>query len=235
MYILKHCPYRLRLNRIVRDIPSTYIVAGERRGNLRQLLESELRRRSIRCRDIRERECKGAPLTVAEAHVFVDEFRASNGTEFYISTENRERTCLYGHLRLRIRDDASEANSLYPSLAHCALIRELHTYGKLVAVDHANTGAEAQHVGVGTRLMRIAEGICVERFGLTKVAVISGVGARKYYEKLGYRLENTYMVKVLLAAPASEVSPNGADDGSDASDGGILGSAMRSIRGFFGN
>jgi len=30
-----------------------------------------------------------------------------------------------------------------------------------------------------------------------KMAVISGVGVREYYKKLGYHLEGTYMVKFL--------------------------------------
>ena len=33
--------------------------------------------------------------------------------------------------------------------------------------------------------------------GITKIAVISGVGVRDYYRHIGYRLENTYMVKKL--------------------------------------
>jgi ELP3 family radical SAM enzyme/protein acetyltransferase len=197
-YILVNVPYRLRLNRIVRDIPNTYITGGESRVNLRQLLDIQMKKEGLVCRDIRERECKGAPIQEGDAEMFIDEFRASHGTEFYVSIENRGRTQLYGHLRLRLRDDSS--GSILPALNGAALIRELHTYGKLVAVSHGNTGQETQHVGVGTRLMRKAEEIAVER-GFARAAVIAGVGVRGYYAKLGYELQETYMVKA-LAGPS---------------------------------
>jgi elongator complex protein 3 len=46
-------------------------------------------------------------------------------------------------------------------------------------------------------LMEEAERIALEEHESTKVAVISGVGTRHYYRKLGYELENTYMVKYI--------------------------------------
>jgi len=193
LFIMQQCPYRIRLNRVVRDIPTSYIVGGEKRVNLRQLLEAEMKKKGIVCKDIRERECKGAPLERSEASLFIDEFRASHGTEFYISIETSDRSQLYGHLRLRLRDDAS--GGIVPALHGAALIRELHTYGKLVSVAGANTGAgESQHAGIGSQLMETAERISRER-GFTKTAVIAGVGVRRYYAKLGYALEDTYMVK----------------------------------------
>lgn len=46
-------------------------------------------------------------------------------------------------------------------------------------------------------LMEEAERIAREEHGSYKLAVISGVGTRNYYSKLGYNLEGTYMVKLL--------------------------------------
>lgn len=46
-------------------------------------------------------------------------------------------------------------------------------------------------------LMEEAEKIAREEHGSSKLAVISGVGTRHYYRKLGYELEKTYMVKML--------------------------------------
>ncbi|RNF27587.1 acetyltransferase-like protein [Trypanosoma conorhini] len=196
VYIMEQCPHRIRLNRVVRDIPTTYIMGGERRCNLRQVIEAEMKAQGIRCRDIRERECKGRPVDREHTSLFVDEFRASEGTEFYISVEDPERSTLYGHLRLRLRDNSGADNSLFGALEGCALIRELHTYGRLVAVSRPNSGSEAQHMGVGTQLMREAERIAAAR-GFGSVAVIAGVGVRRYYGRLGYQLEDTYMVKRL--------------------------------------
>ncbi|KAH8609152.1 Radical SAM superfamily Radical SAM C terminal domain [Trypanosoma vivax] len=205
VYIMDNCPYRIRLNRIIRDIPTTYIMGGERRCNLRQVIEAEMRAKNIRCKDIRERECKGTPVDRNQTKLFVDQFRASGGTEFYLSIENMDRTTLYGHLRLRLRDDSSALNSLFGALEECALIRELHTYGRLVAVSRPNSGNEAQHMGVGTQLMREAERIAQEH-GFCKIAVIAGVGVRRYYAKLGYELHDTYMIKQFTTDGANVIT-----------------------------
>ena len=83
-----------------------------------------------------------------------------------------------------------------PILQNAALIRELHTYGQLVplkAISHKLKAA--QHTGLGKKLMAEAEKITKKEFGLKKIAVISGVGARQYYRRLGYGLKDEYMVK----------------------------------------
>ena len=82
-----------------------------------------------------------------------------------------------------------------PEIRGSAFIRELHTYGHLVPIDEQNPDA-AQHKGLGRRLMAKAEDIA-RAAGYKKIAVISGVGVRGYYRKLGYRLQGTYMVKKL--------------------------------------
>ncbi|VDP94311.1 unnamed protein product [Echinostoma caproni] len=48
--------------------------------------------------------------------------------------------------------------------------------------------------------MEEAERIAREEHGSVKIAVISGVGTRNYYRKLGYELEGPYMTKWLTAA-----------------------------------
>lgn len=51
--------------------------------------------------------------------------------------------------------------------------------------------------GYGTLLMKEAERIARTEHHSDKLAVISGVGTRHYYRKLGYHLEGHYMVKIL--------------------------------------
>ncbi|KNH03923.1 histone acetyltransferase-like protein [Perkinsela sp. CCAP 1560/4] len=205
-YILENIPYRIRINRIIRDIPSDYIIAGEDRPNLRQTLEKIATERGIVCKDIRERECKGKTLEEGKSQLYIDEFVASQGKEFYISIEDEGRHTLYGHLRLRINENIHD--SYISELRHCALIRELHTYGKLVAVNRTNTGKETQHIGVGKRLMAKAEELAVQH-GCPSTAVIAGVGVRNYYRKLGYALRGTYMVKNLDSAHQASQSKFG--------------------------
>jgi len=76
------------------------------------------------------------------------------------------------------------------------MVRELHVYGSVVPI-HSRDPSKFQHQGYGTMLMEEAERIAREEHESVKLAVISGVGTRHYYRKLGYELEDTYMVKHL--------------------------------------
>ena len=56
--------------------------------------------------------------------------------------------------------------------------------------------------GYGRLLMEEAERIAAREHRSSKLAVISGVGTRHYYRKLGYHLDGPYMVKSLPHAPS---------------------------------
>ena len=77
-----------------------------------------------------------------------------------------------------------------------SIVRELHVYGSVVPVS-ARDPSKFQHQGFGTLLMEEAARIAKEEHGSVKIAVISGVGTRNYYRKLGYELEGPYMTKLL--------------------------------------
>lgn len=79
----------------------------------------------------------------------------------------------------------------------CAIVRELHVYGSVVPV-HDRDLFKFQHRGYGVLLMEAAERIALNEYKSEKIAVISGVGTRNYYRKLGYELEGPYMVKSLV-------------------------------------
>ena len=72
-----------------------------------------------------------------------------------------------------------------------AIIRELHVYGQEMKLGEKG---ETQHQGFGKLLMEKAEEITKQN-NIKKLAVISGIGVREYYRKLGYDLEGFYMVK----------------------------------------
>lgn len=100
---------------------------------------------------------------------------------------------LVGLLRLR----KCGRNVSCPELTgRCSIVRELHVYGTAVPV-HGRDADKLQHQGYGTLLMEEAERIACREHRSTKMAVISGVGTRHYYRKLGYELEGPYMVKYL--------------------------------------
>ena len=56
---------------------------------------------------------------------------------------------------------------------------------------------EVQHTGLGKKLMKEAEKISKEEFDAKKLLVISAIGTREYYQKLGYSLYGPYMSKIL--------------------------------------
>ncbi|MFH1235422.1 MAG: GNAT family N-acetyltransferase, partial [Parcubacteria group bacterium] len=81
-----------------------------------------------------------------------------------------------------------------PGNSSRAFVRELHTYGEMMPVDSGKKAV--QHIGFGKRLMAEVEHVAREK-GFKKLAVIAGIGVKEYYRKLGYRDENTYVVKRL--------------------------------------
>ncbi len=117
-----------------------------------------------------------------------------------MSIEDPDRRAVFAFARLYLPDTVSDAtvkklHELLPETNHTAFIRELHTYGFLVPLTGDNT-KDQQHKGLGKQLMLKAEEIA-RGAGFETMTVISGVGVRGYYEKIGYRRGGTYMVKSL--------------------------------------
>ena len=195
----------IRLNRIVRDIPSDYIIASGDRPNLRQDLQVLLKRRHQRCRCIRCREVKLATYDPCNAHIMIREYNASGGTEFFISAEHMDpaKETLYAFLRLRVPSVTTP--SPHPSIHDHTWVRELHVYGKLQKTTQIHDTLEhehnhSQHKGIGKQLLAIAEDLSM-RLGKTQVLIIAGEGTKGYYEKQGYtETVLGYMAKHLTAA-----------------------------------
>ena len=139
------------------------------------------------------------------------EYRASAGDEIflelidndsYYAKAPKDRSQLYSLLRLRLPVGARHALPNNRNSRGCslqindpAIIREVHTYGQAVEVGEIGDDAK-QHKGLGKKLILEAEDIA-KKAGYKKISVISGVGARDYYKKLGYKLDGTYMMKKL--------------------------------------
>lgn len=184
--IKKNIPPYVRIQRISRDIPSQLVVAGPAKvSNLRQIIAQDSKKEGWQCRCIRCREVREKYNPKEKLFLFRQDYNASQGKEVFLSFENKKREKLYSLLRLRITSDKK------------AIIREVHTFGQQLSLVKQKKTLSPQHRGLGKKLIREAEKIAEREFGLKKIAVISGVGARGYYSKLGYRLEKTYMVKNL--------------------------------------
>lgn len=54
-----------------------------------------------------------------------------------------------------------------------------------------------QHRGYGEQLLKKAESIANEEFEKDKLLIISGIGVRDYYRKLGYHKDGPYMSKFI--------------------------------------
>lgn len=183
----------IRINRIIRDIPSEFIHGGYDSINMRQMLQSEMKKRGYSCKCIRCREVKNKKVDLSQAEFLVRTYESSEGTEYYLSYEIPHNNILLGFLRLRLSDNAGI--KVFPELEKTALIRELHVYGHVMPVDK-NSSESTQHQGFGRKLLLKAEEIAMEH-GYSRIAVISGVGVRNYYRKCGYLDEGYYLVKTL--------------------------------------
>ncbi len=186
-------PKYLRIERIIRDIPSDDIVEGGAKvSNLRQLIQEKMIVDKKSCQCIRCREIGGEDIDGKKWQIFREDYEASDGLEIFLSVESEDRAKILSILRLRINNK----NNFLKVLNGAGIVREMHTYGAQVSIDHKNSEA-AQHRGYGKMLLAEAENIVKSEFGLSKMAVIAGVGAREYFRKFGYEIEDSYMTKLI--------------------------------------
>jgi elongator complex protein 3 len=192
----KELPYWVRVTRILRDIPAPKVVAGCKISNLREVVKKEMEKRGIFCHCIRCREVRERYDPREKVYLFREDYEASGGKEIFLSFENKNRTKLFSYLRLRIPSQIFEGKRHFiPTLENSAIIREIQTLGEMVPIEKRKIAP--QHRGLGKKLVKEAEKIIGKEFGLRKIAVISGVGVRDYWRKLGYKLKEDYMVKKL--------------------------------------
>lgn len=189
-HIKKITPPWTRIDRLVRDISKQWVSSGTEKSNLRQVIQQEMAKKGhtcqcIRCREVRHHQEPTAPDILRRS------YSTLGGEEIFLTWETDRY--LYSILRLRLPE---EDNPLFPELKDAALIREVHTYGKSLALSQHQSD-QAQHQGLGRQLMHQAENIA-RRHGYSNIAVISAIGTRPYYRRLGYHLQGEYMVKSLL-------------------------------------
>jgi histone acetyltransferase (RNA polymerase elongator complex component) len=208
-FVTTHCPYDIRINRIVRDFSKKDITGGVDRLSMRGDITNEVKSEGGLETDIRAREVKGKFIDIKDSKIFIDEYEACDGSEYFISLESSKRDILYGFCRLRFNGGENpnqfvffeclkqrEPSKTYPNGVRVAMIIELHVYGSLIAKGLDNVTSKTQHLGIGKFLMYIAECISINK-GYNRMSVIAGIGTRNYYRKLGYYLEETYMLKSL--------------------------------------
>ncbi|HLD94200.1 MAG TPA: elongator complex protein 3 [Anaerolineales bacterium] len=186
-------PEYCRVNRVIRDIPSTNVVEGNKRTSLRMDVHEVMKSRGQKCRCIRCREVKGRGVNPDALELRDATYATSRAEEHFLSFVTPEDR-VAGFLRLSLPGAKSPDTGLR-DLAEAALVREVHVYGQSLEVGEEQVGA-AQHIGLGTRLLARAEEIARTK-GFRRLAVIAAVGTRGYYAGRGYQLGDTYMVRNL--------------------------------------
>jgi len=194
----RRTPEYCRLTRVIRDIPSTAIVVGNRLTNFRQLVEQALAAGGERSPDIRGREIRGRQVAPEELRLDELWYAAGAGQEVFLQYITAGRD-IAAFLRLSLPEEPP----LTDELRDAAMIREVHVYGQSVAIGDSAPG-KAQHIGLGTALIERAAAIARAR-GYRRLAVISAVGTREYYRARGFVDGDLYQVRDL--AEAGEAAP----------------------------
>jgi len=190
-------PYS-RINRLMRDIPAQYIVAGTTKSNLRQFVQARMRKSGLTCRCIRCREVRGKEIAMgqilATEELCLDVVSYStDATEEHFLQYLTPIGHLAGFLRLSLPTAPRDVLPI-PEIREAAMVRELHVYGPAQALGQR--GGAVQHRGLGTQLLNDAADIA-RQAGFETLAVIAAVGTRPYYRERGFATGNMYPIRRL--------------------------------------
>jgi elongator complex protein 3 len=193
--VKKMVPKWMRIMRVQREITPMEIIAGPKMGNLRQIIHENLRKQGLSCKCIRCREAGLAKKKNLGEELVLERinYDASEGSEVFLSYNDSD-DLTYGFLRLRKPSQRAHRTEITSDVA---IVRELHVFGKAIEIG-AHEKNSFQHLGLGKKLMKVAEEIARNEFAAKKLLVISAVGTREYYQKLGYKIYGPYMAKELI-------------------------------------
>jgi elongator complex protein 3 len=141
--VFRHSPEYCRLTRVIRDIPSTDIVVGNKKTNFREIVENALKAQGIRSREIRSREIKGKPVAAEDLSLNEVHYQTTIGEEIFLQYVTGDHR-IAGFLRLSL----PTVPPITDELVNAAMIREVHVYGTTVGIGQSEEG-RAQHLGLG--------------------------------------------------------------------------------------
>ncbi len=185
-FCLTHTPPYCRLTRVIRDIPSTDIVEGNKITNFRELVQKQIAESGLKMQDIRAREIRGGQFDIDSVRLDRIEYETSVSHEIYLQFLAEEK--LLGFLRLSLPTQPPYIDDLQ----HAAIIREVHVYGAVVDIG-TRSKDKAQHLGLGKKLIAEARKIA-KKAGYQNLAVISAVGTRGYYESQKFKTGKLYSI-----------------------------------------
>ena len=184
-----------RISRMIRDISAHDIMTGNKKVNLRQLVDLELAKRPQPVQEIRSREIAFGAAANDELSLSEIAYETTNTHEVFlqwVAPGNR----IAGFLRLSMpnADYVGAHAADLPINAGEAMIREVHVYGRVAGLHQG--GENAQHRGLGRMLIERACDIAREN-GYTAINVISAIGTRGYYRKQGFTDSGLYQQRSL--------------------------------------
>lgn len=205
-------PAFTRISRMIRDISAPDIKAGNKKVNLRQLVEQRIDSEGLATAEIRHREVSLANVAAEDLSLEVVEYETTATSERFLQWVTPQGK-IAGFLRLslphanaiaQLNEEYEAATSKtaeqrhtlpFPLQAGEAMIREVHVYGRVEKLQHAGIN-NAQHRGLGTQLVNRACELA-SRAGYQRINVISAVGTRGYYRKLGFYDNGLYQQRML--------------------------------------
>lgn len=205
-------PAFTRISRMIRDISAPDIKAGNKKVNLRQLVEQRIDSEGLATAEIRHREVSLANVAAEDLSLEVVEYETTATSERFLQWVTPQGK-IAGFLRLSLphANEIAQLNEEYeaatsktaeqrhtlpfPLQAGEAMIREVHVYGRVEKLQHAGIN-NAQHRGLGTQLVNRACELA-SRAGYQRINVISAVGTRGYYRKLGFYDNGLYQQRML--------------------------------------
>lgn len=190
-------PAYCRLTRVVRDIPSTDIVVGNKQTNFREVVDAEVKKLGKKVVEIRSREIRAKQVQEALLQYSEVSYKTSVSNEKFLQFTTNENK-IVGFLRLSL----PQVPNYQLELDNSAMIREIHVYGRSTGIgenpEQSDKGFnKAQHLGIGKRLILKAKEIA-QQHGYKKLNVISAVGTREYYRKQGFKDGDLYQYLNLL-------------------------------------
>lgn len=183
-------PPFVRISRMIRDFSAPDVLAGNKKTNLRQLVERRIEQREERISEIRYREINAEEISLDSLSLEVIPYTTTATHEYFLQWVTPAQK-IAGFLRLSLpkRDYVQEHQSVLPIGKDEAMIREVHVYGNVAELQSVGEGA--QHLGLGKQLIAKAFEIA-EASGYTKINVISSIGTRAYYRSLGFADNGLY-------------------------------------------
>jgi elongator complex protein 3 len=176
-FAMAHTPEYCRLTRVIRDIPSTDIVEGNKLTNFRQVAEEQNQKVGSEMKDIRAREIRHQKVDWDNLELAVTTYQTSTSMEHFLQVLSQDK--LVGFLRLSL----PSKDGFIDELDQAAIIREIHVYGPAQQIGKVD--GKAQHRGVGAMLITRAKELA-QQAKYSSLAVISAVGTRDYYRKHGF-------------------------------------------------